>query len=172
LEDGKAPTSVALLPRPTPTPLTPSDTWRIRCGSVDWTDPEGNKWREDIGSTSGSTASTGRPIAAAKDPELYANERWDSEFSYRLPVPAGKYKVTLKFAETYVTGPGLRVFDVMLNGNTVLDHFDIFKEAGAMDKAIDRTFQVAQADAGVLEVRFKAWTQNAKICAIEIVPEK
>lgn len=172
LQDGKAPAPAVFLPRPTPTPLIPSDTWRIRCGSTDWTDHEGNKWREDVGYTSGSTAATGRPITAAKDPELYANERWESEFSYRLPVPAGKYKVTLKFAETYLNGPGLRVFDVMLNGNTVLGHFDLFKEAGGMDKAIDRTFDVTQADAGILEIRFKSSVQNAKICAIEIVPQK
>jgi hypothetical protein len=173
LKDGKALEPAALLPRPTPPPLASSDTWRIRCGGPELTDHAGNKWSEDMGFTTGDTAGAGRPIAAEKDPELYATERWASEFSYRLPVPAGKYKVTLKFAESYVKKPGERVFDVLLNGNRVLDHFDILKEAGAMDKAIDRTFSGIQMDLpGILEVRFKAWVQNAKVCAIEIVPQK
>ena len=172
LEDGKSPEPAALLPRPTPPPLPQSDTWRINCGGGDLADPEGNKWREDIGFTSGDTAGAGQPITGVKDPELYATERWGSEFSYRLSVPAGKYKVTLKFAETYVHKPGERVFDVLLNGNTVLDHFDILKEAGGEFKGIDRSFTVSQADAGTLEIRFKSWIQNAKVCAIEVVKQR
>jgi len=171
MEDGLAPEPAALLPRPTPTPMTPSDTWRIRCGGAAWTDQEGNKWGEDVGFTSGDTVLTGRPIAAAHDPELYTSERWGSEFSYRLPVPAGKYKVVLRFAETYVKKQGERVFDVLLNGNTVLDHFDILKEAGAMDKGIDRSFSIPMDSPGILEIRFKSWVQNAKVCAIEVVKQ-
>jgi len=172
MKDGKALEPALLLPRPTPPPLPPSDTWRIRCGGPEWTDHEGNKWSEDKGFTTGDTVAAGRPIAAAQDPELYATERWAPEFSYRLPVPAGKYKVTLKFAECYVKNPGERVFDVLLNGNLVLDHFDILKEAGGMDKGIDRSFSGIQMDLpGILEVRFKAWVQNAKACAIEVIKQ-
>jgi regulation of enolase protein 1 (concanavalin A-like superfamily) len=172
MKDGQAPEAAALLARPTPPPLTPADTWRIRCGGTALTDKEGNAWQDDIGFTSGDTVLTSRPIAASKDPELYASERWGSELSYRLPVPAGKYKVTLRFAETYVKNPGERVFDVLLNGNTVLDHFDILKEAGAVDKGVEKSFPVSMDAAGILEVRFKAWVQNAKICAIEIIKQK
>jgi large repetitive protein len=71
-----------------------------------------------------------------------------------------------------VKHPGERVFDVLLNGNTVLDHFDILKEAGAVDKGIDRSFTVDQADPGILEIRLKAEAQNAKVCAIEVVKQK
>ena len=173
MKDGKALEPAALLPRPTPPPLTPSDTWRIRCGGPAWTDHEGNKWSADMGFTTGDTVGAGSPIAAARDSELYATERWASEFSYRLPVPAGKYKVTLRFAETYVKNPGERVFDVLLNGNLILDHFDIFKEAGGIDKGIERSFSGIQMDMpGILEVRFKAWVQNAKVCAIEVTRQK
>lgn len=172
LRDGKAPEPASFLPRPTPTPLTPSDTWRIRCGGDAMTDHTGNQWGKDVGFTSGETVGTGRPIAASQDPGLYAAERWGPEFSYRLPVPAGKYKVTLKFAETYVKGPGLRVFDVHLNGNKVLENFDIFKAAGGMDKGVDRSFSIAQSDPGILEIRFKSSVQNAKVCAIEVVRQR
>jgi len=170
--DGKALAPTALLPRPTPTPLIPSNVWRIRCGGIPWTDRSGNKWGEDIGWTSGETAEAGSPIAASQDPELYTTERWGSEFSYRLPVPAGIYKVTLKFAESYVKKPGERVFDVILNGNTVLKNFDILKEAGAMNQGVDRTFPDIRMDApGIIEVRFKSSVQNAKVCAIMIDPQ-
>ncbi len=173
MEDGKTLEPAALLPRPTPIPLTPSDVWRIRCGGSSWTDRSGHKWSEDIGWTSGDTVGTGSPIDAPQDRELYATERWGAEFSYRLPVPPGKYRVTLKFAESYVNHPGERVFDVLLNGNKVLDHFDILKEAGAMNKGIDRTFsEIKMNSPGIIEIRFVASVQNAKVCAIEIVPQK
>jgi alpha-N-arabinofuranosidase len=170
MEDGKAPEPATLLPRPTPPPMAPSDVWRIRCGGSPFTDRAGNRWSQDVGWTTGDTIGAGSPIDAPPDPELYATERWGPEFSYRLPVPPGKYRVTLKFAETYVKQPGDRVFDVLLNGNKVLDHFDILKEAGAMDKGIDRSFSdIHMAQQGIIEIRFKSWVQNAKICAIEIV---
>jgi hypothetical protein len=42
-----------------------------------------------------------------------------------------------------------------------------------MDKGIDRSFSGIQMDLpGILEVRFKSWVQNAKVCAIEVTPQK
>ena len=54
----------------------------------------------------------------------------------------GKVKVELFFAETYTTQPGQRVFDVALNGQTVLKDFDIFREAGGQNRALVKTFTV------------------------------
>jgi len=42
-----------------------------------------------------------------------------------------------------------------------------------MDKAVDKTFENIQPDPdGQIQVRFVASVQNAKVCAVEIIPQK
>jgi hypothetical protein len=164
------PDPVEFAARPTPTPQPPSDTWRIRAGGDDFTDHAGMVWSREKGVMAGDTAWTGRPIQAKEDPLLYTVEHWGSDFGYSFPVLPGKYRVRLKFAETYVKGPGERLFDILINGKKVLANFDIFKEAGGMDKAVDKTFEnIEPGSDGQIQVRFVASMQNAKVCAIEVV---
>jgi alpha-N-arabinofuranosidase len=159
--------------RPTPTPIAASDTWRIKCGGNNWNDHLGQTWVQDIGFNGGDTATTGNTIKVAEDAELYSSERWGQDFSYNFPVPPGKYRVSLKFAETYVKKPGERVFDVLINGKKVLDHFDILKETKTDFTGIDKTFKDIRPDAnGSIEIHFVSSVQNAKVCAIEVVRQK
>ena len=76
----------------------------------------------------------------------------------RFTVPAGSYQVTLKFAETYFTSgaaSGQRVFNVAINGTTVLTNFDIKAAAGGANIAVDRTFTVtAGAGSNNLQIQF------------------
>ena len=51
-------------------------------------------------------------------------------FSYSIPLTNGNYNVTLKFAETYWTAAGKRVFSVAMNGQTVISNLDIFAKVG------------------------------------------
>ncbi|MHC4703373.1 MAG: malectin domain-containing carbohydrate-binding protein [Planctomycetota bacterium] len=51
-----------------------------------------------------------------------------------------KYTVRLYFAELEDTRPGGRVFDVKLQGKTVLPGFDLPKEAGGTHKAVVKEF--------------------------------
>jgi len=44
----------------------------------------------------------------------------------QYPVSNGSYNVNLDFAESYVTGPGQRIFNVSINGTEVLNNFDIY----------------------------------------------
>ncbi len=156
-----------------PVPLPVLDTWRIRAGGEDFTDHAGHAWSEDKAFDVGDTAQTGLTIAAKEDPELYETERWGPDFSYAFPVPPGKYKVNLKFAETYVKEPGQRVFDVVINGKKVLDHFDILKEAGGFGKGIEKNFAEVEPDrGGLIKIRFVSEVQNAKVCAIEAIRQK
>jgi alpha-galactosidase len=153
--------------------LAPADIWRIRAGAGDFKDHSGLIWSEDKAFEGGDVVGTGLSIAAQKDPELYENERWGPDFSYVFPVPLGKYQVRLKFAETYLTLPGQRVFDVVINGRKVLDHFDILKEAKGFAKGIDESFEDIQPDGGGhIRVQFVSEVQNAKVCAIEVIRQK
>jgi len=169
--EGKVPALADLLLRPTPTPQPTSPVWRIRAGGGAWKDSTGKTWGDDQGYTDGDTVSTGRPIQAAKDAELYRTERWGSRFGYAFPVPEGTYRVRLFFAETYVKKKGERVFDVFINGKKVLADLDILKETGAVDKGLEKVIEGVASLEGKIDIQFLARVQNAKICAIEIVPQ-
>jgi hypothetical protein len=92
-----------------------------------------------------------------------------SAFAFNIPVTNGAYNVTLYFAELNKTSAGTRVFDVTLNGTTVLDHFDVWAQAGGIDKAISRTFPVTVTN-GTVSIDFIREVENAKVSAISITP--
>ena len=90
-------------------------------------------------------------------------------FAYTIPVANGDYTVRLHFAELNKNGAGLRKFDVDIEGGAKeLTGFDIFAEAGGMNKAIYRDFPVGITD-GNIKIEFYRQVQNAKISAIEIL---
>ena len=53
----------------------------------------------------------------------------------------GAYTVRLSFVELDNDRPGQRVFDVKLQGEVVLENFDIFRAAGGRNKAVVREFK-------------------------------
>lgn len=66
------------------------------------------------------------------DAYLYQTERYDTRsFGYDIPIAGdGDYALVLKFCEVYFNEPYQKVFDVMLNGHTVVKKLDIFDEVG------------------------------------------
>ena len=68
------------------------------------------------------------------------------------PAPQRSYTVRLHFAELQDIPVGARIFDVKIQGKTVLENFDIVKEAGGLNKALVKEFPHVQAgDSVVLE---------------------
>ncbi len=90
-------------------------------------------------------------------------------FGFAVPVANGAYQVRLHFAELNKTRAGLRTFDVRLENSTVLSNFDIWSQAGGIDRAITRQFNVNVTD-GTMTIDFIRRIENAKISAIEIIP--
>lgn len=85
-------------------------------------------------------------------------------------VPAVPHTVRLYFAEPDATQPGERVFDVLLQGQTVIEDMDVVQEAGRPRKTIVREFTgVALTDRLVLEM--KAEKGQPILCGLEIVRE-
>lgn len=117
---------------------------------------------------SGGTAKTITPtISGTTDDILYQSYRYGSTtagsvFSYNVPVANGTYSVVLKFADNM--GTGQRVFDVKMEGTTVLSNFDIYAKAGN-NTAYDVTIPVSVAD-GVLNIGFVSKIGSPKINAI------
>ncbi|MGH9351058.1 MAG: malectin domain-containing carbohydrate-binding protein, partial [Terriglobia bacterium] len=143
-----------------------------------YTDANGMKWDPDHYYRGGRAVMRMSPVSGTGDPGLFDGERYGN-FDYAIPVAAGKYGVTLYFAERYF-GPGLaggggagsRVFDVTCNDTTLLKNFDIFKEAGGANRAVVKTFHGLQADAqGKLILRFVPVVNYALVDAIEVTDE-
>jgi Malectin domain len=112
------------------------------------------------------------------DTAIYSSERW-GHFSYALPVPDGRYKVTLRFSEghygggnTGTGGLGSRVFDVYCNGVALLRDFDIYREAGREGKPINRTFTGIRPNAqGKIILSFVPIKGMACVNGIEVVDD-
>lgn len=158
--------------------------YRVDAGATStYTDSLGNVWSADS-NYSGAQANTwNATILSTIDDPLYTTERSQSNnagFSYSFPVSNGTYTVRLHFAEIWFTGLSgrgaldtptaqRRVFDVQIEGITVLDEFHIVSETLQPRVALIKTFTVNVTD-GSLDITFPpATTDNPTIEAIEIV---
>ncbi len=119
-------------------------------------------------------------ILATTMDELYKSERSTdgnpASFAYNIPITNGDYEINLHFAEIYwgatgggPGGTGRRVFDVSIEGQTVLSNYDINAEAGPMT-AIIRTFNTTVTDEE-LNISFNASVDQPKLSALEIFGE-
>jgi hypothetical protein len=82
------------------------------------------------------------------------------------------YWVRLHFAESYWGATGSRLFNVSINGTTVLGAFDIFAAAGGKDKAVIQEFYKPSNGSGQMAIQFTTVTDNAQINGIEVLPSK
>jgi hypothetical protein len=128
---------------------------------------------EDV--TGGGTASTTNTITTtgvsnAAPMAVYQSER-NGVFTYTIPgLTAGStYTVLLHFAEFYWTKAGQRVFNVSINGSTVLSGFDIIATAGAANKALVETFTATANSGGQIVIAYTNGTADQpKSSGIEV----
>jgi len=170
-------------PRNTPTPthtptLTPTP-WPgqydvgINAGGPAYTDPDGRLWRADQAYTPGGfgyvnfggTYNTTHSIANTDADPLYQSERWGMA-SYRFDVPNGLYRIELKLAEIYAWSADQRVFDIKIEGQTLVYHLDLVKTVGAYT-AYDLVFTGPIND-GQVTIEFTPIVGQAKINAIRV----
>ncbi len=71
-----------------------------------------------------------------------------NKLKFHCNMPNGKYKVQLFFIEPWIgvvqkiNGSGMRLFDVAINGKTVIENLDIWKEANGANKLLIKTINV------------------------------
>ena len=96
-----------------------------------------------------SVASTAAPAA------VYQSAR-QGTVTYTIPgLTAGtSYTVRLHFAELYFSAAGDRVFNVAINGTTVLTNFDIYATAGANYTAVVEQFTATANSSGDIVIAF------------------
>ncbi|WP_309384377.1 malectin domain-containing carbohydrate-binding protein [Cerasicoccus frondis] len=110
----------------------------------------------------GSAAGVTADIADTEDDTLFHRYRYGN---HRYEIPAtdgGEYTVTLFFSDN--GSAGTRVFDVLIEGETVLDGFDIRAEV-ERNTALRKTFTPTVND-GFLSIELRNVTGNGKINAI------
>ena len=143
---------------------------RVSAGAPSaYTDPQGNVWAADYGFSGGNITTTTSSVSNTTTPVLYQRERWNNGgFTYTFSVPNGTHTLTLKFAEIHFTRPGQRVFNVSINGQSVLSNFDILAQAGGAMRAVDRNFSF-NATGGTVSILFTPGSvNNPSINAIQI----
>ena len=139
-------------------------------------------WSPDDYFEGGQLAAYTAPVKGTDDPELYETERWGN-FTYAIPVTAGKYTLTLYFAarhsdwdesssDAFEGKPTVaHVFNVFCNGQTLLTAFDLAKEAGTSDVVIRRFAGLEPNAQGKLNLSFVPVHGYATVTGIEVLPQ-
>lgn len=148
--------------------------YRINCGGNALTDEYGQQWTADGKSIShswgecygmhpfaASQTVTHDPIHGTRSWKLFQSSRYGRHLlSYELPVPDGDYRIELFFSEPWIGEgcsmksdcEGMRIFDVAVNGRTVIDNLDVWAEAGH-DGALKKVVY-AKAENGKISITF------------------
>jgi hypothetical protein len=142
----------------TAAPGTPSPYYNVTPPAVDIT----------FGANFTGTNNTGYPNA------LFSTERYSTALNpnnmqWNFPVANGDYTVNLLFAEIWTGAqtPGIRFFDVLVEGNLVRDNFDQTAAYGWNTAGVE-SIPVTVTD-GNLDIDFLFGVQNPSIKAIEII---
>ncbi len=135
----------------------------------------GINWGADQYSSGGSTFISGVAIANTTSDVIYQSERFaGGNVSYNIPVSSGTYEVQLHFAEIFFVGgfggAGKRVFNINIEGQNVLNNYDINAVTGANSPTANiQTFTTTVSD-GTLNINLNGIVENPKISAIAILP--
>ena len=163
--------------------------YRLNCGGDAFTDEFGQQWQADdtlyshswgqdfgMHPYQASQRHTSDDIRGTDSDQLFQFFRFGRHrLWYDLPVPDGDYRVELYFAEPWHGKgggerddyEGLRIFDVAINGKTVIDDLDPWAEAGYCG-ALKRVI-TAKAEHGLLRISFpEVKAGQAVICGIAV----
>jgi hypothetical protein len=165
--------------------LASKEPLRLDSGGDGYTNPSGEAWSRDRFFLSGyrrgevqndriarePQADLNDEVANTEDDALYRSERWFRAGDapppgYRIPLPPGAYTVRLHFAEVYFRERGKRVFDVRIEGKTVLEGYE--PAAAGFATARVETFQNVAVEDGFLDVEFIDRADNPQVAAIEV----
>jgi hypothetical protein len=110
-----------------------------------------------------------KDVEGADNQDIYKTQRFRFG-GYQLNVPNGKYKVTLKFADCWQTKPDIRVFDVLVQGKTVIEKLDLVAKYGPF-QPFDFTAKEVEVTDGQLKITFNKHKGDPSLAAVIIAGE-
>ncbi|KAG8455812.1 hypothetical protein GDO86_001854 [Hymenochirus boettgeri] len=162
--------------------------WAVNAGGEAHVDVHGIQYRKDpLEGRLGRASDYGMKLpilrSNTEDQILYQTERYNEDsFGYDVPIKEeGEYVLVLKFAEVYFAQSQQKVFDVRVNGHTVVKDLDIFDRVGhstAHDEIIPISIKKGKLSVqgevstftGKLNVEFvKGYYDNPKVCALYLI---
>lgn len=152
---------------------------RLNCGGGEYVGADGTVWGADRlyawCPAYDRTSEGGVAVSGTDDDDLFRACRLfyndTDEASYEIPLPNGRYLVRLHFAEIEDASQavGARVFDIVLEGETVLPRFDVFAQAGASN-VLTKEFAIDVTD-GWFDLLLTDVDDFGFVSALEIVAE-
>jgi hypothetical protein len=114
-------------------------------------------------------------VANAAPQAVYSTKRTSDNatgFTYTFPnlVPGTKYTVRLHFADDQSWKPGMRVFNVDVNGSRAFTNYDIFASACVLARANVANFNTSADSLGNVKVVVTPLVGNALMNGIELIP--
>lgn len=90
-------------------------------------------------------------------------------FGYAIPLPDGRWRVSLLFVDPREKADTPRRFDVLAHGERVLASFDPVAAAGGTLTGVERSFDTTVAN-GRLDLRFVPVEGDAVLSALSVQP--
>lgn len=150
---------------------------RLIAQNTPLTDHSGQFWNPDDYFMNGRLNPQAHSLLDSPDPDLFSGERF-GHFTYAIPTdPRDRYTLVLHFAELFFgrgnsgSAVGSRIFNVWCNGQTLLSHFDILKEAPSLHEVTKTFHHLEPTAAGKLNLTFEPIVNNATISGIEVLDE-
>ncbi len=106
-----------------------------------------------------------RKVVVAPDPALYDYWREGAAFSYVIPLPDGKWTVTIHTFEP--NSASAAAMSVSVGGKVVVPAFNVLKAAGGPLKGHAKSFAVT-VKGGILKLDFAGQTGKVVVAAIEV----
>ncbi|EDX86073.1 Carbohydrate binding module (family 6) [Synechococcus sp. PCC 7335] len=153
---------------------------RINAGGGNYIDTLGNQWVAGGDYlTKGKTTDTIAPIFKTEDDTIYqtaaVSRKKNAPANFVIPVDNGNYALNLHFAEIVHDDFGQRLFDIILEGETVLSDLDIFEKSKnaffpGKDSALVLNFQDIDVSDGALNLTVESTVDKSIISGIEVIP--
>ncbi|EPR67527.1 malectin domain-containing carbohydrate-binding protein [Cyclobacterium qasimii] len=111
---------------------------------------------------------------SGSDEVLFQTEMFNKILNFEIPLENGTYTIKTYHNEMYFGNngkyerAGLRVFDILIEGNVVKKDFDIYVENKNQETTL--TFNTIEIKDGVLSLELNASSNNSLISGIAIVP--
>ena len=147
------------------------DVIRINCGGPGLS-VAGENWGADQYYNGGNVYVNQKDIDNTEIDPIYQSLRY-RDIAYEIPVSnpeAERYGIELHFSEIYHTEIGKRIFDVVVEGNTILKDFDIVAAGGAASAVVESLEVPAPADGIITISLVNGPVESPIINGIKITP--